>query len=364
MPDVGRHDVFEERYTSKLKALLVPNGQLVGYERDRAALDLGLHLYEQPVVGDAHVGQVRVWFQAKGIHSETIGAEQLGAVDHVAVRGLPVEQVRYWFAHPEPVYLVVYLEALDRFLAEDVRDLVEREGGPRWLAETQGSQETTTLHVASVSTLEDALKRMPGHRSLRLDGPEFRGRPLGHRMDPLRCELEVLEPENFDALVSRLLEAHEFRVCREIDVASRLDVDIGSVSAMVGQLYLTYEWLAPIETEFGVGPESDFRIEARPDWAHGDVLVVVHSRFLAPPAQTAATRELVSELQEEGISRALVFFNASDLDAVNFGSWRTTLEPMVGAPQGLGSLAFNVLTATNVYLEFLERLSWRVANFR
>jgi hypothetical protein len=119
-------------------------------------------------------------------------------------------------------------------------------------------------------------------------------------MDPLRCELDVLEPESFQALVSRLLEAHEFRVSREIDIASLLDADIGSVSAMVGRLYLTYEWLAPIETEFGVGPESDFRIEAPPDWAHGDVLVIVHSRFLAAPQQTEATRELVSALRDDG----------------------------------------------------------------
>jgi hypothetical protein len=364
MPDVGRHDLFEQEYIGKLKALMAPYGQLVGYERDRAALDLGLHLYEQPVVGDAHVSQVRVWFQAKGIRSATMAADQLTDIQRVAVRDLPIEHIRYWFAHPEPIYLVVYLEALDRFLAEDVRDLVEHEGGPRWLADAQRSQDTTTLHVSSASTLEGALQRMPSHRSLRLDGPEFRGRPLGHRMDPLRCELDVLEPESFQALVSRLLEAHEFRISREVDIASLLNSDIGSVSAMVGRLYLTYEWLAPIETEFGVGPESDFRIEAPPDWAHGDVLIIVHSRFLAAPQQTEATRELVSALRDDGICRALVFFNASDLDAAKFGSWRTTLEPMVRAPQGLGSLAFNVLTATNVYLEFLDRLRWRFANIR
>jgi hypothetical protein len=152
---------------------MAPYGQLVGYERDRAALDLGLHLYEQPVVGDAHVGQVRVWFQAKGIRSATMAADQLTNIERVAVRDLPIEHLRYWFAHPEPVYLMVCLEALDRFLAEDVRDLVEREGGPRWLAEAQRSQDTTTLHVSSASTLEGALQRMPGHRSLRLDGPEL-----------------------------------------------------------------------------------------------------------------------------------------------------------------------------------------------
>ncbi len=364
MPNVGSHDVFEQEYTTKLKALLAPYGQLVGYESDRAALDLGLHFYEQRLGGNARVGQVRVWFQAKGVHSATMPAERLRHAEIVVIRDLPIEHLRYWFAHPEPVYLVVYLEALDRFLAEDVRDLVEREGGPRWLAEAHGSQDTTTLHVSSASTLESALQQMPRHRSLRLDGPEFRGRPLGHRMDPLRCELDVLEPEAFQALVWRLLEAHEFRVSREIDMATLLDADIGDVSAMVGRLYLTYEWLAPIETEFGVGPETDFRIEARPDWAHGDVLVVIHSRFCATPRQTEATQALVSALQEEGISRALIFFNASDLEAANFGAWRTTFAPMVRAPQGLGSLAFNVLTATNVYLEFLDRLSWRFANIR
>jgi len=230
--------------------------------------------------------------------------------EHVAARDLPIEHVRYWFAHPEPVYLIVYLQAVDRFLAEDVRDLVERAGGPRWLAEAHGSQETTTLHVSSASTLESALRQMPRHRSLRLDGPEFRGRPLGHRMDPLRCELDVLEPETFRALVSRLLDAHEFRVSREVDITTLLDADIGDVSATVGRLYLTYEWLAPIETEFGIGPETDFRIEARPDWAHGDVLVVVHSRFFTTPRQTTAIQGLVSALEEEGISRALIFFNA------------------------------------------------------
>ena len=282
----------------------------------------------------------------------------------MGIRDLPIEHLRYWFAHPEPVYLVVYLEALDRFLAEDVRDLVEREGGPRWLAEAHGSQDTTTLHVSSASTLESALQQMPRHRSLRLDGPEFRGRPLGHRMDPLRCELDVLEPEAFQALVWRLLEAHEFRVSREIDMATLLDADIGDVSAMVGRLYLTYEWLAPIETEFGVGPETDFRIEARPDWAGGDVLVVIHSRFCATPRQTEATQALV--YSAPGRRYPVRSFSST------LRIWRPrTLAP--GEPrlhrwcalrQGLGSLAFNVLTATNVYLEFLDRLSWRFANIR
>jgi len=364
MPRVGEQDVFEQAYTNQLKALLSPHGQFVLYERDRAALDLGLHLYESTASGDAQLGQLRVWFQLKGIRSSTLGANWLADAEHVAVAGLRIEHLQYWFAHPEPVYLVVYLEAVDRFLAEDVRSLVERCGGLRWLAQLATSRETTTLHVPLAATLEDALRRMPRHRTLRLDGPEFRGRPLGHRMDPLRSELNPLEPADFEALVRRLLTAHDFRESREIELASLLDPAVGNVKALVGRLYLTYDWTTPLETEFGVGPDSDFRIEARPVSAHGDVMVVVHSVVTGAPSRNDAAQGLVEDLRDGGIQRALVFFNASDLDHALFGGWRTTLEPMVHAPQGLGSLAFNLLTATNVYLEFLDRISWRFANYR
>lgn len=41
---VGEQDRFEQIYTSQLKGLLAAHGQFVGYDSDRAALDLGLHL--------------------------------------------------------------------------------------------------------------------------------------------------------------------------------------------------------------------------------------------------------------------------------------------------------------------------------
>lgn len=109
---------------------------------------------------------------------------------------------------------------------------------------------------------------------------------------------------------------------------------------------------------------TDFRIEGRPHFAHGDVLVVAHNEVTRAPQSTAATKQLVNDLRQEGIERALVFFNAPDLQSGLLGAWRTTLEPLAGVPQGLGSLAFNVLTATSVYLEFLDRLSWRLVNYR
>jgi len=363
VPAVGVQDRFEQRYTNRLKDLLSEHGQFVHYENDRAALDLGLHLYGANA-GAGVLGQIRVWFQLKGITESRLGAEQLRAADAVAVTGLSTDHIRYWFAHAEPVYLVVFVEALDEFLAADIRDLVEPRGGLRWLNEIQGSdQKTATLHMPLAASLEVALAHMPRHRSMRLDGPPFRGRPLGHRLDPMRCELDPLAPADFDELVTRLLAEHEFVAAREVDPG--LFGSVGTLRAVVGRLYLTYEWASPLFTEFGFDEDSDFRIESRPFFAHGDVLVVVHSDVARAPGASDTLSGLMSELRDERVEKALVMFNGSEgAQPALFGGWRVALQPLVNVPQGLGSVAFNLLTATSVYLEFLDRVSWRTLNYR
>jgi hypothetical protein len=361
---VGGTDQFEREYTHKLKALLAPHGQLLGYESDRAALDLGLHLYGRVTSVESLLSQVRVWFQAKGIRTSTLSEHEIAESEEFAVSDLRVDHLLYWFAHPEPVYLVLYVEALEAFFAEDIRHLVEQRGGLPWLKAVEQTQQTTTLHLPLTATLSRALHQMPRHRTLRLDGPDFRGRPLGHRFDPLRSELSPLEPDGFVELVGRLLEAHEFRETRQIDLAATLGRPIGQVTAAVGRLYLTYEWMSPLFTEFGYGPDSDFRIEAPPNFAHGDVLIVIHSEPTSGPARNEDIDELVSALRQEGVGQALVFVNAAEGDGELFGCWRNTLEPLADIPQGLGSLAFNVLTATSVYIEFLDRIQLGLANYR
>lgn len=91
-------------------------------------------------------------------------------------------------------------------------------------------------------------------------------------------------------------------------------------------------------------------------------MVVIHREPLAGPRRTPDISALVDRLQAEGVGRVLVFFNAPDHHGL-LGSWRVTLEPLVWMPQGLGSLAFNVLTATSIYLEFLDRIGWRHVNY-
>ena len=359
MPVVGAQDLFEQSYTARARALLVEHGQIVRYENDRAALDLGLHLYD-PAAQRGVLSQVRVWFQLKGLQASTLAREDIDG-PLLAVSGLRIEHVKYWFAHPEPVYLVVYVEALEQFLAADIRELVEAHGGATWLRELDArDQQTTTLHVPLEATLDAALQRMPRHRSMRVDGPEFRGRPLGHRFDPLRSELDALPPELFRSVVWRLLGAHGFVPERAVNA----DVfgPIGTAEASVGRLHYRYEWTSPLFTQFGYDEGSPFRDESPTFDAQGDVLVVVHSDVDRAPKRSERLAGLVRDLEAEGVERALVLFNASEGNGGLIGGWRTTLEPLVQFPQGLGSLAYNVLVATNVFFEFVDRLSWRFIN--
>ena len=365
MPDIGQTDVFEQEYLPKLEALLAPHGLLIHYKLDRAALDLGLHLYGSRSGPKREVSGARVWFQAKGIQASTLPISSFDLLTEVAVPGLPVDHVRYWYAAPEPVYLVVYVEAADRFLAEDIHEIVDRTGGLEGLNQlVEERQATTTLRVATSAALDLALSRMPRHRSMRIDGPPFRGRPLGHRFDPLRSELAPLAPEHFEELVGRLLDAHDFRMTRDVALQESLGTEIGRVTAQVGRLHLTYEWISPLFTEFGCGPDSDFSTESPPEHVQGDVLVVMHSDPVAAPSDTPASRQVAVDLRSAGVHRVLVFFNASEMaEAALFGGWRMTLDRMAPVPQGLGSITFNVLTTTLVYFDFVDRLRWSFVNY-
>jgi hypothetical protein len=54
---------------------LAPHGLVTKYDKDRAKLDMGLHLFERPPAPNPHVSNVRVWFQLKGAHSSTLWSQ-------------------------------------------------------------------------------------------------------------------------------------------------------------------------------------------------------------------------------------------------------------------------------------------------
>src|SRR5947209_3650514 len=117
--NVGATDKFEKIYKAKFASMAANYGLRVDYEMDRAAIDLGLHLTEPKGAGET-VTDTRVWFQFKGKMQASLSREQFESAEHVAL-SLEMAHLRQWYRSPEPVYLTVYIESVDTFLAVDVK---------------------------------------------------------------------------------------------------------------------------------------------------------------------------------------------------------------------------------------------------
>lgn len=367
MPLVGSRDVFEEHYMDKLRLLWSSKGLKVEYPKDRAALDGGLHLYSAPATGARNMSQTRIWFQAKGKQTATLPNAEFARLDTVDV-SVPIDHVRFWYGSPEPVYLIVYIESADLFLAEDVRDIVDRQW-PSLFREVPASQKTVTLKVRADAVLDDALlTRMLRHRSMRIDGPAFRGRPLGHRFDPLRSEMSPPPPALFEKIVDRVLSAHGFRVENTL-AAPAISPRVSKLRIARGKFHQTLEWQWPLGTLHGVGEdENEIRTEAPVEFVHGDCLIIVDSSGDMSRYAKAESDALTALVRGTGAGRALVFVNGRELDG--FSLWRGALidlnDPRKGCdfwPIALGSLSYMVLIASLVYLEFAPVLAWRHLNY-
>ncbi|HEX8779702.1 MAG TPA: hypothetical protein VF728_00840, partial [Nocardioides sp.] len=168
MPHQNPEEVFEDRYTSLFTQRFVGRGTKVTYDRDRAATDLGYHLLAP---GTLEHLQVKVWFQLKGIHRETLGRREAEDASFVTVR-VAVRDLLFWQAGPEATYLVVYIESLDEFVAEDVRDIVGRQWPEGGLRAALDGQQSIGVRVSRTAVLTDErIAAMTKHRSMRIDGP-------------------------------------------------------------------------------------------------------------------------------------------------------------------------------------------------
>lgn len=357
---VGEDNAFEALYMAKLGSVLAPSGILIKYDNDLAALDRGLHLYEPATSGETEVGPSRVWIQAKGKRAATLTGEKFSKARTVTVSNLSVRQVQYWYAAPEAVYLTVYVESVDTFLAADTRELVDAIGGWQYFRE-HPNQKTMTLHVPTSASIARALDQMPRHRSMRIDGPAFRGRPLGHRYDPLRSELDVMPPTQFGALVAQILDAYGYKVDAAVEEAP-FSPD-GPLSASFGKLAYTYEWVLPMTTEFGFDEGSRFRIEGKPLYAHGDVLVIVDAEPDSGNDYAAILSKVLEEASKRKITDVLIFINAGESAMEMATGWRLAAKGFKCWPQLLGSVAFALLVTTNVYLDNLGKVPWHDVNY-
>jgi hypothetical protein len=148
---VGVNDAFERRYTANFRERAAPYGEFVEYEKDRAGRDIGIH-FTRPVQGGGErvTGTLR-WFQLKGVSSSVLSRERFQALQTLPL-SLEVKHLRFWFALPDPTYLVVYIEAVDQFLVLDIQRYVVKHWGKGILSLRQA---TVTVHVDVASTLDD-----------------------------------------------------------------------------------------------------------------------------------------------------------------------------------------------------------------
>jgi hypothetical protein len=353
---------FERGYTRKFLDLSGEEGVAIKYENDVAALDLGLHL----TAGDI-VTNTRVWFQLKGIHASTLPLEEFNR-QSFASRQVKIKHLRAWYKSAEPVYLVYYVESADLFLANDIKDIVERNWGDELLNPALFEDEDSEIpvNISLDSQVNDAFwKRLYGHRSMRIDSRSFRGRPLGHDHDPLTTTLRVMEPGLFKELTDDLLSEHGYEIKGHLDGTQLFPGAraVGNEATITyGVLKEKYEIILQITNEF-LPDEEGFKIEGKSDYAFGPCAVVIHSKVATPPDPTAVIA-IARELQTKGITRLLVFINGymltENLQGCCFYEYR---QAQIGAgtecmPQHLEDIGFSVCIATNTYYRFRDRLSW------
>lgn len=371
MVRMGQHDELENRYMPRFETLLSESGVVVQYRRDRVGIDTGLHLFareENPSKQGGnpqywHALAGRVWFQLKGIHASTMSADRFHAAEHVTVK-VGVEHLKFWYAAPEPVYLVVYVESVDAFVGVDILELVERTWGPTFYRSMRHRSGEVTVRVPTGSVMNSKrIASLVNHRSMRIDGPAFRGRPLGHRMDPLRSVLAHPTKERWAEMVARILQVHDFRE------ASRRQ--IGELTVLRGTIAQTLLWQSPAFAEYGYQYWGEARDEPTLEQVFGEVCIILdgaRDRKDFSAEESAAVSELLNSanMSEEAV---ILFFRGLDR-SVTGGMWRSTARGQTADRRGgkwhqlgLEALSFLVLTATVVYLEFAPDLDWDHVNY-
>src|SRR5208282_4164849 len=155
-PVIGEQDIFEGTYTEKFRSLVAAHGELISYERDRSTFDIGVHLTEATQTGRS-LSHSRVWFQLKGIRASTLSSEEYGQACGIDLR-VSLDHLKFWCAEPGPNYLALYVESVDTFLAEDVRDIVYRQWGESFFGAGTfpKNQKTVTVKLSKDAVLTPA----------------------------------------------------------------------------------------------------------------------------------------------------------------------------------------------------------------
>ena len=360
---------FENEYTPKFETLARKYGYPIDYRKDVAAIDLGLHLKTTK-----DITNTRVWFQLKGLHEETLPKKKFESLDFITYK-VKIEHLRSWYNSSEAVYMVLYIESVGAFIAEDIRDVVAREWGEEILNNKvfKPRQKTVTIKLKKqFIDNKDFWEKLYSHKSMRVDGFSYRGRPLGHSYNPQTTSLAVMQPELFEEIIEDLLKEHGFRQREILDVGDLFsDKSKGDkASLIIGKMYQKYEVFSQLLTEFGCD-EDGYSEDTNNDFHQGDCAIFIHSKVHSLPDQTLFRQKIEKISNENKISRLLVFSNSPLWgNEGSFGHYRVSLENLdIGClPQHIDDLSYNFFTTTNTYQKFKDKVNikggkiWRKEN--
>ena len=153
---VGKTDSFERKYMEKFRSMAAEFGEVVNYEHDRGARDIGIHLTHRLSSGKERLSTALCWFQMKGVMASTLSDSDYEKRPEVSIQ-LKVNHLRYWYLQPVPTYLAVYVECADHFLVTNIQDYVERTWGRGVLTL---DQDTASVAVSRESRLDDQAFRL------------------------------------------------------------------------------------------------------------------------------------------------------------------------------------------------------------
>ena len=148
---VGKTDSFERNYMEKFRSLATEFGEVVKYEHDRGARDIGIHLTHTLSSGKERLSTALCWFQIKGVMASTLRKSDYEKRQEISVR-LKVNHLRYWYLQPVPTYLAVYIECADHFLVTNIQDYITRNWGRDVLTLNQNTASITISRESRLDT--------------------------------------------------------------------------------------------------------------------------------------------------------------------------------------------------------------------
>lgn len=378
MLDYDTRDESEQIYIGKFTALAAAHGIPITYTTDRAALDIGLHLTVRKTDKMKGVTGSRVWFQFKGQATETLSLEKYENADAIS-QSVKIEHLRQWYRYGEPVYLVVYVEAADKFFAQDIHKFINDKWGDRifkddTFPEKNGKpQKSINIHLPKETTeVNEAFwLELKKHRSMRVDLESYQGRPLADSHNFQARILRMMDPEVFEDIIGQLLVAHRFRLQGSAKDVSSIYPAAGAngdrVAVLVGKLFEPFQYDHYLTREL-VPDDDDFREDGQQFRAHGGCAVIIHSDVKSRP-EPQGIAELAKFLDENGAKQILVFVNhymtsVAEWDGKKAYNCFPEFSTGFGGtgidcvPLHLEDLGKTILLSTNVYLEIREDLEW------